>query len=116
MKKESDLRQRRHELGLSIRAVAARAGISRAAVRSMEIGLYRGKLMTRTKLAKALNVSLDSLMTPEERRATRVLRQVQFFEDAPVKEIAALVEKKESTPEGRVIKTWLELFDGKRRG
>jgi len=116
MKKDSDLRQRRHELGLSIRAVALKAGISVAAVRSMEIGLYRGKLMTRTKLARALDVSLLSLMTPEERQATRVYR-IQEFEDAPVKEIAALVEKKDVTPEGRkIIKSWLEATGGRRRG
>jgi len=120
MKQDSDLRKRRQELGMSIRAVAEKAGISAASVRAMETGLFQGKLMTRQKIAEALGIPLRDLMTPEERRATegrRVVRQAQFFEDAiPEKEIKTLLEEKESTPEGRKVKTWLELFDGKRRG
>lgn len=112
MKKESDLRRRRKELRMSIRAVAAKAGISAASVRAMETGLFQGKLMTRQKIAGALGIPLRDLMTPEERRATegpRVKAQAQFFEDvSPLKKIETLCKEKEMSPEEayKILKNW----------
>jgi transcriptional regulator with XRE-family HTH domain len=97
MEKKCDLRKRRKELGLTLAQVAQKAGLTAPGVRSIENGLFRGKLATRQRLAQALDVPFRSLMTDEERRVTDAAR-------VPVKLEAFMAETK-MTPD----EVWAEL-------
>ena len=68
MKKQKlfDMRARRKELGMTIEQVAARAGISSAAVRQIEVGAYKGTFMTLHKIASVLGIPARYLMTEEQ--------------------------------------------------
>jgi transcriptional regulator with XRE-family HTH domain len=79
MKAKYDLRKRRHELGLTLEQVAAKAGITPGAVRAFEVGSYRGKLETRQKLANALDIPLRRLMSLDEKKAAGMIYKIQEF-------------------------------------
>jgi transcriptional regulator with XRE-family HTH domain len=85
MRKDYDLRKRRQELGMSIRAAAAKARISPASVRAMETGLFHGKPITLKKLADALGIPVRVLMSDAEQKAmfgdVKVLVKMQAFCD-----------------------------------
>jgi transcriptional regulator with XRE-family HTH domain len=98
MNKTYDLRRRRKELGMTIEQVAERAGIAPASVRGMETGLFRGKLMTRQKIAEALEIPLPLLLSVNERLAVYGSREM-------VKKIEAILGQKERTGD----EMWAEL-------
>lgn len=70
MKRKFDgLRARRQELGLTLEEVGAKAGLSSAMIRSVEVGGQKGSLITRSKIAGALNIPLRSLVSDAEAAA-----------------------------------------------
>ena len=58
---ENRIRVWRQHRGLTIEALAARAGISRATLSQIETGKRDGKLATITAIARALGLDLDDL-------------------------------------------------------
>jgi transcriptional regulator with XRE-family HTH domain len=60
------LRARREELGLTIEGLAVKVGLSPAMVRAVELGLQRGTLTTRSRIADALKVPLKNVLTQKE--------------------------------------------------
>lgn len=68
------LRWIREERGLSLRALADRAGVTYVALLRMELGQTDPRLGTLRKLAKALNVTVADLIgegKPARKRARR---------------------------------------------
>ena len=65
-RKRVDLKARRLELGMTIEAVAVKAGISPSMVRFIERGLELGSLRTRMRLADALKIPRRELLTEDE--------------------------------------------------
>lgn len=63
---EAPLRVWREHRGLSLRALAATAGISPAMLSEMETGKKEGSVRTLLSLARALGVDLDDLVSWEE--------------------------------------------------
>jgi len=61
------VRGARHKAGLSQEALAARAGVHRTYVSSVELGKVRIGLEIAQRLALALNLTLSELITAAER-------------------------------------------------
>ena len=104
---------------LTLDELARRTGLNYSTCQSIESGRIPGSLTTRQKIADVLNIPLRFLLRDEERRVlegSRVLRQIQEFEPIPEREIKSLLEKGGATPEGRIVKSWLQVTAGKRRG
>jgi DNA-binding XRE family transcriptional regulator len=66
--KNFSIKARRLELGFSQRGLAKVAGLSGTVVGQMERGKYRGKFATRTKLARALKIPVQELLSKKERK------------------------------------------------
>ena len=62
---ESRIRVWRQHRGLTIEALAARAGIGRATLSQIETGKRDGKLATISAIARALDLDLDDLAPVE---------------------------------------------------
>ena len=56
------IRTARKKLGMSQEGLAAEAGLDRAYVSGIECGKHNVAVMSLTKLAKAMNISLQELM------------------------------------------------------
>jgi transcriptional regulator with XRE-family HTH domain len=57
------VRERRHELGLTLEEVAEQTGVSHQRISQIELGQVRGmKGLTAIRLARALDVSADELL------------------------------------------------------
>lgn len=66
---ENPIRVWREHRGLSLRALAARAGTSPSALSDMETGKSEGRLAMLCKIAGILGVSLDELVRSAGREA-----------------------------------------------
>jgi transcriptional regulator with XRE-family HTH domain len=66
MKRGEIIKQRRMELGLSIRALAKKAGVSNPYICQIEKGDRSFSIDVLLKLSKALNISIDRLLLIEK--------------------------------------------------
>lgn len=65
-RKQIDLRERRHELHLTLEEVGRKAGISPAMVRAVEVEALAGTVLTRMKLCDALKIPRTCLVSKAE--------------------------------------------------
>jgi transcriptional regulator with XRE-family HTH domain len=80
----ANLRRLRMQRGLSLQRLALLAGVSRAMLGQVELGKSLPSIQIVWKIARALEVSLVTLLTPSERVQRRVFRKDQtlYFSNA----------------------------------
>jgi DNA-binding XRE family transcriptional regulator len=68
--KKINMRERRHELGLTLEQVAEKSGVSLPTIRQIEVGIIKSSsFLTLQKIADALQVPVRCLMSDEEQEA-----------------------------------------------
>jgi transcriptional regulator with XRE-family HTH domain len=73
----SRVRQLRRQQQMTLDALAARSGVSRAMLSKVERGEKQPSLVTAVKIADGLDVTLSRLMSPEEQRAVVLIPRAQ---------------------------------------
>jgi XRE family transcriptional regulator, regulator of sulfur utilization len=68
------IRAHRQTRGLSVAALAAKAGISKSSLTTIEAGLGNPSVETLWRIGSAMDVSLGELLDQEEPPATRIIR------------------------------------------